>query len=212
MLPQTLNAYFHPERNEIVFPAAILQAPFFDASCDVAVNFGAFGAVAAHEVTHGFDDQGRQYNAHGELEDWWTEEDAVAFKSRAEVLRTQFDGFKICGENVNGAFCLGENLADLGGLAIAYEALQNYLQKHPEENVSIDGFTPSQRFFLSWAQVWRSVITQENALMRLKADPHAPAQWRVNGPLRNMTEFYEAFSIAPGSFMHLEETDRCGIW
>jgi putative endopeptidase len=212
MLPQTLNAYFHPERNEIVFPAAILQAPFFDASCDVAVNFGAFGAVAAHEVTHGFDDQGRQYNAHGELEDWWTEEDAVAFKSRAEVLRTQFDGFKICGENVNGAFCLGENLADLGGLAIAYEALQNYLQKHPEENVSIDGFTPSQRFFLSWAQVWRSIITQENALMRLKADPHAPAQWRVNGPLRNMTEFYEAFSIAPGSFMHLEETDRCGIW
>ncbi|XXQ37494.1 Peptidase M13 N-terminal domain-containing protein [Plasmodiophora brassicae] len=219
MPPFMVNAYFNPELNEIVFPAAILQPPFFIPPTsempfgDVPVNLGAIGAVIGHEMTHGFDDQGRKYAWDGNLTDWWTPSDADAFKARADVIIKQFDSYTVEGKPVNGKLTQGENIADLGGLKIAHAALDQFLRDHSDVNGSvIDGFTPHQRFFLSWAQIWRNVIRPEAALQRLITDPHAPGSLRVNGPLSNLVEFYKAFGVAPGAPMWRDPAERCAVW
>lgn len=209
MTPQTVNAYYSPVRNEIAFPAGILQFPFFDYRVDDAINYGAMGAVIGHEITHGFDDQGRQYDAEGNIRDWWTKEDAERFNERAQVLVEQFDNYVAINDmNINGAMTLGENIGDLGGLTISYNAFTKTEQyKNGKE---IDGFTPSQRFFLGWAQVWKNNIRDAELMRRLKVDVHSPGQWRVLGPLSNMPEFFEAFNIQPGDAMRNEKLVK--IW
>jgi putative endopeptidase len=212
MTPPTVNAYYNPAMNEIVFPAGILQPPFFDANADDAVNYGGMGAVIGHELTHGFDDQGRQFDAQGNLKDWWTKEDAEKFKNKAQVVVKQFNGYQpIPGENVNGSLTLGENIADLGGLTISYAAWQKS-QEGKKTTEKIDGLTPEQRFFLGWAQVWRVNERPESTKQRLITDPHSPAMFRVNGPLSNMPEFYKAFNIKPGAKMMTPDTLRASIW
>ncbi|MDZ7767379.1 MAG: M13 family metallopeptidase [Melioribacteraceae bacterium] len=191
MTPQTVNAYYSPVRNEIAFPAGILQFPFFDYRVDDAINYGAMGAVIGHEITHGFDDQGRQYDAEGNIRDWWTKEDADRFNERAQVLIDQFDNYVAINDmTINGAMTLGENIGDLGGLTISYNAFTKTEQyKNGEE---IDGFTPAQRFFLGWTQVWKNNIRDAELMRRLKVDVHSPGQWRVLGPLSNMPEFFRS--------------------
>ena len=213
MTPETVNAYFNPEQNEIVFPAGILQPPFFDVSMDDAVNYGAIGVVIGHEMTHGYDDEGRKFDADGNLNDWWTEADAKAFDERAQHVVDEYSQFEpLPGMHVNGKLTLGENLADLGGVHIAYEALQRVLAKDPSKRKLIDGFTPEQRFFISFAQVWRTNIRDAEAQRLLTVDPHSPGQFRSYGPLLNVNEFYEAFNIQPGSPMWLPPEKRAVIW
>jgi putative endopeptidase len=213
MTPPTVNAYYNPTMNEIVFPAGILQAPFYDPNADDAVNYGGMGAVIGHEMTHGFDDQGRQFDGSGNLRDWWTAQDAAAYKTRAQLVSDQFDRYTVLDSatHVNGKLTLGENIADLGGLTIAYAALQKSLVGKPRP-ANIDGFTPEQRFFLSWAQVWREASRAEAARVQVNTNPHAPAQWRVNGPLSNMPEFARAFSCRPGDAMVRSDSLRAQIW
>ncbi len=209
MTPQTVNAYYHPTNNEIVFPAAILQFPFYDYRADDAINYGAMGAVIGHEISHGFDDQGRQYDAEGNIRDWWTAEDAVRFDERAQLLVEQFNEYKTpAGESINGAMTLGENIGDLGGLNVAYNAFTKTEQFKKGE--LIDGFTPAQRFFLGWAQVWKNNIKDEELSRRLKVDVHSPGEWRVLGPLSNMPEFYAAFNVQPGDPMRRDNPIK--IW
>ena len=211
MTPPTVNAYYSPNFNEIVFPAGILQPPFFDPNADDAVNYGGMGAVIGHEMTHGFDDQGRQFDAQGNLRDWWTARDAAQYKSRAQLVATQFDAYTVADSvHVNGSLTLGENIADLGGLTIAYAALQKSLEN--KRVGLIDGFTPDQRFFLSWAQVWRSTTRPETERLLVATNPHAPGKWRVNGPLSNMPEFARAFSCQAGDRMVRPESQRAQIW
>ena len=211
MTPPTVNAYYNPAFNEIVFPAGILQFPFFDMEADDAVNYGGIGAVIGHEITHGFDDQGRQYDAEGNLNDWWTPEDAKKFTDKANVVVDQFNNYTVLDSvHVNGQLTLGENLADLGGLAIAYEAFKK--TKQGRGNEKIDGFTPEQRFFLSWAQVWKANTRDEEMANRIITDPHSPAQWRCNGPLSNMPEFYQAFNVQPGDKMYRPDSLRAKVW
>jgi len=211
MTPPTVNAYYNPAFNEIVFPAGILQYPFFDANADDAVNYGGIGAVIGHEMTHGFDDQGRQYDADGNLHDWWTPEDAKKFTEKTNMVVKQFDGYTVLDStHVNGKLTLGENLADLGGLAIAYEAFKK--TKQGKGDIKIDGFTPDQRFFLSWAQVWRANTRPEELATRIMTDPHSPSEWRCNGPLSNMEEFYKAFNVQPGDKMYKPVTERAKVW
>jgi predicted metalloendopeptidase len=211
MTPPTVNAYYDPTMNEIVFPAGILQPPFFDPKADDATNYGGIGAVIGHEMTHGFDDQGRQFDAQGNLTDWWTPESAAKFKARAAAIVKQFDGYTpVDDEHINGELTQGENIADLGGLKIAFAALQKAMVG--EERREIDGFTPEQRFFLSWANVWHSNIRPEEVRRRLKIDPHSPAHFRVNGPLSNLPEFYEAFNIPVGAPMRRAPEERVQIW
>jgi putative endopeptidase len=211
MSPPTVNAYFDPTQNDINFPAGILQPPFFDYSLDDAVNYGAIGAVIGHEITHGFDDQGRHYDADGNLADWWTPEDAAQFEARAKKLVQQFDGYEaLPGVKVNGELTLGENIADLGGVSIAFEALERTLAG--KEKKLVDGFTPEQRFFLSFAQVWRTNI-RENALrQQLAVDPHSPGRFRAIGALVNLQPFYDAFGIREGDPMWRRPGDRAKIW
>jgi putative endopeptidase len=210
MTPQTVNAYYNPVMNEIVFPAAILQPPFFDPAADDATNYGAIGAVIGHEVSHGFDDEGRQYDPQGNLRDWWSAEDAAAFKTRADALVAEYSGFSpLQGMNVNGRLTLGENIGDLSGLAVAYRA---YKMAHPETGPVIGGFTADQRFFLGWAQVWRRAYREANVRQRLLTDPHALSEYRVNGILRNMPEFYAAFNVQPGDKMYVAPEQRVKIW
>jgi putative endopeptidase len=213
MTPQTVNAYFNPSENEIVFPAGILQPPFFDVTADDAVNYGAIGVVIGHEMTHCYDDQGRKYDEKGNLNDWWTADDAKAFDARAQKLVDQYNGYEaLPGVHVNGRLTLGENIADLGGTTISYEALQRALAKDPSQRKTIDGFTPEQRFFLSFGQVWRT-NWREAALRRgLTIDPHSPGQFRAIGPLVNMQEFYEAFDIKAGDPMWRAPELRAIIW
>lgn len=213
MTPQTVNAYFSPLQNEIVFPAGILQPPFFDVEMDDAVNYGAIAVVIGHEITHGYDDQGRKYDAEGNLNDWWTEADVKAFEARAEKVVDQYDGYEaLPGLKVNGRLTLGENIADLGGTSVAYEALQRALAKDPAKRKVIDGFTPEQRFFLSLAQLWR-VNWREAELRRLLTiDPHSPAQFRAIGPHVNMKEFFDAFNIKPNQPMWRAPELRAKIW
>ena len=211
MSPQTVNAYYNPTTNEICFPAAILQPPFFNPEADDAVNYGAIGVVIGHEMTHGFDDQGRQYDKDGNLRDWWTKEDAEAFDKKAQVLVEQFDAIEVNDEGLhaNGAFTLGENIADQGGLRVAYTALQNALGGVEPEK--IDGFTAAQRFYIAYATLWAQNIRPEEVVRLTKIDPHSLGKWRVNGTLPNIAEWYEAFGIEGGAMFRPEE-ERVIIW
>ncbi|MCC3151978.1 M13 family metallopeptidase [Hymenobacter sp. BT770] len=211
MTPPTVNAYYSPAKNEIVFPAGILQPPFFDPKADDAVNYGGIGAVIGHEMTHGFDDQGRQYDAQGNLKDWWTKEDAEKFNAKADAVGKQYDAFMpLDSVHVNGKLTMGENLADLGGLTIAYQAFEKTPQAKAQ--AKIDGFTPEQRFFLAFGQVWRTNIRPEAVRQQVQTDPHSPAQFRTNGPLMNMPEFYKAFGCQDGNKMMRAAADRSKIW
>ena len=211
MTPPTVNAYYNSRRNEIVFPAGILQPPFYDANADDAINYGGIGAVIGHEMTHGFDDQGRKSDADGNLKDWWTADDAAQYTTRADLVQKQFDGFvAIDSMHVNGKLTLGENLADLGGVSVAYGALQRRLKAKPQGK--IDGFTPEQRFFLSFAQIWRENIRPESLKLQLNTDPHSPGHFRCNGPLSNMPEFAQAFGLKDGVAMVRPEEIRAKIW
>ena len=211
MTPPTVNAYYNSRRNEIVFPAGILQPPFYDANADDAINYGGIGAVIGHEMTHGFDDQGRKSDADGNLKDWWTADDAAQYTMRADLVQKQFDGFvAIDSMHVNGKLTLGENLADLGGVSVAYGALQRRLKAKPQGK--IDGFTPEQRFFLSFAQIWRENIRPESLKLQLNTDPHSPGHFRCNGPLSNMPEFAQAFGLKDGVAMVRPEEIRAKIW
>ena len=206
-----INAYYNPLNNEIVFPAAILQPPFFDPAADDAVNYGGIGAVIGHEIGHGFDDQGRKFAPDGSLTDWWTKADAEAFSAKTNVLVQQYSSFDaLPGLKVNGATSLGENIGDLGGLNMAYEAYHNTLQGKPAP--VIDGLTGDQRFFLSWAQVWRTKIRDEALRAQVLSDPHAPPYFRVNGAVRNMDEWYAAFDVQPGEKLFLPPEQRVKIW
>jgi len=210
MPPHTVNAYYHPLLNEIVFPAGILQPPFFYADADDAVNFGAIGAVIGHEITHGFDDQGSHFDANGSLSDWWTEGDRLEFDCRAHVLVDQFDAYEVADDlHVNGRLTLGENIADLGGLSLALAALRD---AGGDTGEPIDGFSPLQRFFMSWATVWHMNYTDEYARLLVNIDPHSPARFRVNAPLSNTPAFFGAFDIAEGSAMRRPESLRAHIW
>lgn len=212
MTPPTVNAYYNPSYNEIVFPAGILQFPFFDENADDAINYGGIGMVIGHEMTHGFDDQGRQFDKNGNLSDWWTSEDATKFKAKVQVMIDQYDGFKVLGGSmhVNGHLTQGENLADNGGIAIAYEAFKR--TPEGQSDVKIDGFTPDQRFFLSVAQIWRSKIRDEALRYRINNDPHSPSEFRVNGPVSNTPAFYKAFDIKPGDKMYRPDSLRVKVW
>jgi len=214
MTPPTVNAYYNPNMNEIVFPAGILQPPFFYANADDAVNYGAIGAVIGHEMTHGFDDQGRQFDAVGNLRDWWSKKSAEEYDKRRKAVVDQYSSYEpLPGLHLNGELTQGENIADIGGVKLAYAALQKALDKHPEERTKkIDGLTPEQRFFLSFAAIWRSKIRDEDQKLRLNTDPHSPAQFRVNGPLSNLPEFQQAFNIPDGSPMARPADKRVNIW
>lgn len=211
MTPPTVNAYYSPVNNEIAFPAGILQFPFFAFSADDAVNYGGIAAVIGHEMTHGFDDSGRQYGPDGNLKDWWTADDAEEFKALANRVVEQYNGYTVLDSiHVNGKLTLGENLADLGGLAIAYAAFKKTPQGQSDE--LIDGFTPDQRFFLSWAQVWRMNIRPETAAQLILVDPHSPGDARTIGPLVNMDAWYKAFNIQEGDALFVPKEDRIRIW
>jgi putative endopeptidase len=213
MTPETVNAYFNPSQNEIVFPAGILQPPFFDVEMDDAVNYGAIGVVIGHEITHGYDDQGRKYNADGNLNDWWTDPDAKDFEARAQKVVDQYNAYEaLPGLHVNGKLTLGENIADLGGCSIAYEALQRALAKDPAKRKKIDGFTPEQRFYLSFSQVWRINCREAEIRRLITVDPHSPGQFRGIGAHVNVQEFYDAFGIKAGAPMWRPPELRAKIW
>lgn len=214
MTPPTVNAYYNPVMNEIVFPAGILQPPFFNPKADDAVNYGGIGAVIGHEMTHGFDDQGRQYDPQGNLRDWWTKQSAEAYDKRRKAVVDQYNEYEpLPGQHVNGELTQGENIADIGGVKLAYAALQKALDKNPgARDEKIDGFTPEQRFFLSFATIWKSKQRDEDLKLRLNTDPHSPAHYRVNGPLSDLTEFQKAFNIPDGSPMVRAANKRVNIW
>ena len=211
MTPQTVNAYFSPTRNEIVFPAAILQPPFFNLDADDAVNYGGIGGVIGHEIGHGFDDQGSKYDGGGNLRDWWTAQDRKAFDALGDKLAAHYDGYSpIEGLNVNGRLTLGENIGDLAGVTIGYRAYLRSLDG--KEGPVIDGLTGPQRFFMGWAQVWRGKIREDALRSRLLSDPHSPGEYRVLGPLKQVDPFYEAFGVKEGDGMYLPPSDRVKIW
>jgi putative endopeptidase len=208
--PQTVNAFYYPSFNEMIFPAAILQEPFFSFDADDALNYGAIGYVIGHELTHCFDDQGRKYDENGNLHLWWTPDDINAFDSHTEKLIKQYENYKILNRHINGRLTLGENIADLGGLDIAYQAFLR--TKQAKDGILIDDLTPQQRFFLAFAKVWRVKTTNEKFLSDLKQETHAPAIIRINGPLSNMIEFYHTFNITKNDAMFRESEDRIVIW
>jgi putative endopeptidase len=211
MTPQTVNAYYNPELNEIVFPASILQPPFFDANADDAVNYGGIGAVIGHEISHGFDDQGAQYDGNGNLRDWWTKADHTNFAAKTKMLVNQYNSYSpLPGYNVNGELTLGENIADNSGLAIAYKAYKLSLKGKPAP--VINGLTGDQRFYMGWAQVWRVKMREAQQVVQVKTDPHSPGQFRANGTLMNQPPFYEAFGVKQGDKMYLAPKDRVIIW
>jgi len=212
MSPPTVNAYYNPQINEIVFPAGILQPPYFDATADDALNYGAMGSVIGHEMTHGFDDEGRQFDSTGNLANWWSDADLKAFNERSECIVKQFNGFEVeKGLFENGKLVQGESIADLGGLVVAYAAFQKSLEGKPRP-ANIDGFTPGQRFFLGFARGWAENIRPELARLLVSSDPHPLAKFRVNGPLSNMPQFAAAFQCKDGEVMVRPEKDRCVIW
>jgi putative endopeptidase len=215
MSPPTVNAYYSPNRNEIVFPAGILQPPFFNVQADDPVNYGGIGAVIGHEMTHGFDDQGRKFDPEGNLRNWWTAEDEKRFQARGQKIVQQFDSYvAIDNLHVNGQLTEGENIADLGGVKIAYAALEKALGRKSavDQNQRIDEFTPKQRFFLAWAQVWRTNSRRETIRLYLQIDPHSPPKFRVNGPLSNLPEFAHAFDVPDGNPMVRPLDERVQIW
>ena len=212
MTPPTVNAYYNPSMNEIVFPAGIMQPPFFDPKADDAVNYGGMGAVIGHEMTHGFDDQGAQFDAQGNLRNWWSASDLEKFKRGTGLVASQFDAYTVLDSvHVNGKLTLGENLADLGGLSVSYAAMEKALAAKGRPPL-IDGFTPEQRFFLAWAQIWRQNINPEAQRVRINTDPHSPGQWRTNGPLSNLPQFASAFGCKPGDPMVRPDSVRPVIW
>lgn len=211
MTPQTVNAYYRSTMNEIVFPAAILQPPFFDVNADDAINYGAIGAVIGHEITHGFDDQGRRSDGSGNLRDWWSEVDEEQFRERAQLMIDQFSAFNPIDDlHLQGALSLGENIADLGGLNVALRGYRNSL--NGEEGPVIDGYTAEQRFFIGWGQIWRIKFRDEALRRQVVVGPHSPGKYRVLGPLSNMPEFYEAFDVQPGDPMYRDDNVRVKIW
>ena len=211
MTPQTINAYYNPTTNEICFPAAILQYPFFDLNADDAYNYGAIGVVIGHEMTHGFDDQGRQFDKDGNLTDWWTAGDAERFKERAQVMVDFFNTINVLPDlKANGELTLGENLADHGGLMVSFQAFRNATKDNPLG--VIDGFTPEQRFFLSYAGVWAENIRDEQVRVYTKSDPHSMGKWRVNGALPHIQAWYDAFGITEKDAMYIAPEKRVTIW
>ncbi|GHG44051.1 putative zinc metalloprotease [Flavimobilis marinus] len=216
MTPQTVNAYYNPGMNEIVFPAAILQPPFFDPEAEDAVNYGGIGSVIGHEIGHGFDDQGSKYDGAGRLEDWWTEQDRAEFEKRTAALIDQYDAFTPLGldseHKVNGALTIGENIGDLGGLSIALKAYRIALGTDLDDAPVVDGLTGVQRVLLGWAQVWRTKAREAEAIRLLAIDPHSPAEFRCNGVVRNLDEFYAAYDVQPGDALYLEPAERVRIW
>jgi putative endopeptidase len=211
MTPPTVNAYYNSTINEIVFPAGILQPPFFNVDADDAVNYGGIGMVIGHEMTHGFDDQGRQYDADGNLKDWWTTADAEKFKTRADLIVKQYDQFTVLDTlHVNGRLTLGENLADIGGISIAYDAFK--MTDQGKGNETIDGLTPDQRFFLGFSQAWRLKMRPETMRTYIAIDEHSPEHYRVDGPLYNFDPFYKAFDISEKDKMYRKPEDRTLIW
>ncbi|HTU66276.1 MAG TPA: M13-type metalloendopeptidase [Steroidobacteraceae bacterium] len=211
MTPQTVNAYYNPTTNEITFPAAILRPPFFDPEADDAVNYGGIGAVIGHEISHGFDDSGRQFDGDGNLRDWWTADDAAKFKTRANGIVAQFNGYTVLDDqHINGELTLGENIGDLSGLAVAFKAYKIALNGQPAP--VIDGFTGDQRFFCGWAQGWRRKYRDPELLKRVKADPHAPSEFRTNGPTSNIDAFYDAFGVKSGDRLYRPQNERVKIW
>jgi putative endopeptidase len=211
MTPQTVNAYYNSTTNEITFPAAILRPPFFDKDADDAVNYGGIGAVIGHEISHGFDDSGRQFDGDGNLRDWWTAGDADKFKSRAKMVVSQFNGYTVLGDqHINGELTLGENIGDLSGMAVAFKAYKMSLNGQPAP--VLDGFTGDQRFFLGWAQVWRRKYRDPELLKRVKTDPHAPSEFRTNGPTSNIDAFYDAFGVKDTDHMYRPQNERVKIW
>ncbi|MBE0393650.1 M13 family metallopeptidase [Flavobacterium sp. PL002] len=212
MSPQTVNAYYNPSYNEIVFPAAILQPPFYNYQADAAVNYGGIGAVIGHEISHGFDDSGARYNADGNLVDWWTAEDLTRFTALGTALADQYSALEpLPGVHVDGKFTLGENIGDLGGVNAAYDGLQLYLKENKNPGL-IDGFTPEQRFFISWATVWRTKMRDEAIKNQVKTDPHSPGMYRAYVPVQNVDAFYQAFDIKKGDGMFIEPEKRVKIW
>ena len=211
MNPQTVNAYYNPTTNEICFPAGILQYPFFDPKADEAFNYGAIGVVIGHEMTHGFDDQGRQYDDEGNLKDWWTASDAEGFKKRADLCAAFFDNIKVLPDlNANGRFTLGENLADHGGLQVSFNAFKHATAEKPLKVK--DGFTADQRFFIAYAGVWGQNITEQEIRNRVKRDPHSLGEWRVNGALPHVDAWYEAFGVKEGDKLFVPKADRLELW
>jgi len=211
MTPQTVNAYYNASFNEVVFPAAILQPPFFDVNADPAVNYGGIGAVIGHEMGHGFDDQGSKSDFAGIQRKWWTDEDRTRFEAKVSALGKQFDGYcPIKDQCVNGKLTMGENIGDLSGLSTAYTAY--HLSLHGKPAPVIDGLTGDQRFFLAWAQVWKSKYREEALVNQMKSNPHSPAMYRINGPLRNMNAWYDAFAIKPGDKLYIAPAERVRIW
>lgn len=213
MSPQTVNAYYSSTANEIVFPAAILQGPFFDPNADPAVNFGGIGAVIGHEMGHGFDDQGSQSDGDGLLRNWWTDASREQFDARTDRIVAQYEEFSpVEGMNVNGRLTLGENIGDIGGLSMAYRAYHMYLDAHGGEAPVIDGFTGDQRFFMAWAQVWRRLYTEDNLVARITTDPHSPSEYRTNGVVRNMDVWYAAFGVTEDNALYLPPEERVSVW
>jgi putative endopeptidase len=214
MTPPTVNAYYNPPQNDINFPAGILQPPFYDVSKDPAVNFGGIGVVIGHEMTHGFDDQGSKYDLHGNVKVWWTPEDLAKFKERTECIAKEYDGFTVApGQNLNGHLTLGENTADNGGLRIAFQALQATLAKQGPgaSEAKLDGYTPAQRFFISFGQVWCENKTEQAARVAAKTDPHSSGQYRTNGSVQNFDEFGKAFGCKAGQPM-MPASGGCRAW
>ncbi|MBW2961913.1 M13 family metallopeptidase [Mesonia aestuariivivens] len=212
MSPQTVNAYFNPFNNEIVFPAAILQPPFYNYKADAAVNYGGIGAVIGHEISHAFDDSGARFDADGNLKNWWTDEDLEKFTERGDKLAEQFSDIEVLDSvYINGKYTLGENIGDLGGVLAAYDGLQMYFKEHGRPD-KIDGFTPEQRFFMSWATVWRTKMREEALRSRIKTDTHSPGMYRAYVPLQNIDAFYEAFDIKEGDSMYVAPKNRVKIW
>jgi putative endopeptidase len=211
MTPQTVNAYYNPSSNEIVFPAAILEPPFFDVGADDAANYGAIGAVIGHEISHGFDDQGSKFDGEGRLRDWWTDADRKAFEAVGEKLVAQYETYEpIPGSKLNGKLTLGENIADLSGLQVAYKAYLRSLGGKPAP--VIDGHTGPQRFFLGWSQAWREKTREQRSLQLLTIDPHSPPRYRANGAAVNHDGFHEAFGTKPGDGMFKPRDERIRIW
>jgi predicted metalloendopeptidase len=209
--PQTINAFYSPSRNDITFPAGILQPPFFDATADDAANYGGIGAVIGHEISHAFDDQGSRFDGEGNLRNWWTEEDRRRFDAKTRSLIAQYEAFSpLPGYHVNGALTLGENVADNAGIAIAERAYRISLDGCPAP--VIDGYTGEQRLFISFAQVWRDKMRDAARIERLKVDPHSPGQFRANGSLRNQSAFDAAFEVKPGDAMYLAPEQRISLW
>lgn len=206
------NAYYNPLFNEIVFPAGILQPPFYNYKADEAVNYGGIGAVIGHEISHGFDDQGSQFDAEGNLKNWWAEKDLAMFKEKGKAYAEQFDKYEpLPGVFVQGKFTLGENIGDLGGIAMAYAGLQRFYQNNEKPGL-IDGLTPEQRFFISWGTIWRIKFRDEFLRTQVQTDPHAPGMYRANGPLTNFEPFYETFGVKEGDKMYRPDSARVKIW